>query len=483
MAVDDPAATSGQTIYSEMDAFGDVLGTIPSVNPGPSNAWVGMTWANGELIEFKNVYPSTVPSQFLRINPTTGAIIATVNLPFNGYVIGASFDGTNLWVVQWSPLNVVYRVSLTGALVSQFSPNVSPYSARSCAWDGTNLWVGCDQSSGLTKLVKFSPTGTNLQEWATGSAVGWYMDAEWDPFAPAGGNLIVVDNVGNELLRLNVGVSVTVAEMHASQAVSPDVAEGVAFDGDNLWHNGAYASLGVIWKLDDGFASTPPDLQVTMVPVNPPIMVPAGGGSFSFNASVVNNGPASAFTVWARIKYPDGTYTAPTLGPVTINPPVGTTITRLRNQSIPASYPSGAYTYLGYANTSYTYPAIDSASFPFTKSAVAGTGPMVWDAVCSGEPFPGEVMVSAPASFNLIGAYPNPFNPSTTISFTLPEAQRVTLNVFDISGRQVAQLVNGQRDAGTHRVNFDGSNLSSGVYLYTLSAGQNLTTGKMALVK
>jgi hypothetical protein len=228
----------------------------------------------------------------------------------------------------------------------------------------------------------------------------------------------------------------------------------------------------------------PAALDVNMVPIGAPIVVPAIGGSFSFNASLTRvTGPAAPYVVWIRAKNPNGTYTAPLLGPVTINTPVGITVTRNRNQNIPSTWASGLYTYLGYVNSSFAYPAMDSSSFTFTKSALAGNGPYVWDANCYGELFPGEVAVSSPMAFNLVGASPNPFNPTATISFTLPEASRVTLNVFDVSGRQVAQLVNGLRAAGVHQVTFDGSNLTSGVYLYTLTAGSQTATGKLVLLK
>jgi hypothetical protein len=228
-----------------------------------------------------------------------------------------------------------------------------------------------------------------------------------------------------------------------------------------------------------------PTLDVTMTPLNPPIVVPAQGGSFSFNVSIQRVvGPVAPYTVWARLKNPNGTYTAPTLGPVTINTPVGLTVTRTRNQNVPNTWAAGLYTYLGYANNSFAYPAIDSSSFTWTKTAAAGNGPTVWDAVCSGDLFPGERSVTASIPSGLeLGISPNPFNPTTTISFTLPEASRVTLNVYDVSGRQVAQLVDGLRDAGQHSVTFDGSALASGVYLYRLTAGANSFTGKLMLLK
>jgi hypothetical protein len=90
--------------------------------------------------------------------------------------------------------------------------------------------------------------------------------------------------------------------------------------------------------------------------------------------------------------------------------------------------------------------------------------------------------VTQPEQFNLKSA-PNPFNPSAVLSYELRATSYVSLRVFDTNGRQVAQLVNGLQDAGQHQATFDGSNLSSGVYLYRLTAGLNSATGKMVLLK
>jgi hypothetical protein len=79
--------------------------------------------------------------------------------------------------------------------------------------------------------------------------------------------------------------------------------------------------------------------------------------------------------------------------------------------------------------------------------------------------------------------YPNPFNPRTTMEFTLAEAGFVTLEVFDVSGRRVATLVNGIKSAGRHTVEFGASSLSSGVYSYRLTAGHTVETRKMTILK
>jgi len=91
--------------------------------------------------------------------------------------------------------------------------------------------------------------------------------------------------------------------------------------------------------------------------------------------------------------------------------------------------------------------------------------------------------ISNPEEYTIVENYPNPFNPTTTISYSLVEAGKVSLTVYDLAGRQVAEVVNGLREAGTHEVTFDATGLSSGVYIYQLSADGVRTSGKMMLMK
>jgi len=82
-----------------------------------------------------------------------------------------------------------------------------------------------------------------------------------------------------------------------------------------------------------------------------------------------------------------------------------------------------------------------------------------------------------------ISNFPNPFNPSTTISFVLPEDGYVTLKVYDLLGRAVAELVNGTMKAGSHETMFDASKLPSGVYFYKLDFGGKSISKKFVLTK
>ena len=88
-----------------------------------------------------------------------------------------------------------------------------------------------------------------------------------------------------------------------------------------------------------------------------------------------------------------------------------------------------------------------------------------------------------PTEYNLSQNYPNPFNPSTVISYSIPADGFVSLKIYDILGREVGNLVNEEKLAGTYAVNFDASKLPSGVYIYSLKANDYIKIRKMTLVK
>nr|MBP9095284.1 T9SS type A sorting domain-containing protein [Ignavibacteria bacterium] len=95
-----------------------------------------------------------------------------------------------------------------------------------------------------------------------------------------------------------------------------------------------------------------------------------------------------------------------------------------------------------------------------------------------------EVIIGVPGKFSLSQNYPNPFNPVTKINFELPVNSNVKLAVFDVTGRIIAELISGKLyTAGYHTIEFNGSNLSSGVYFYKLTTNENNSIRKMVLVK
>jgi hypothetical protein len=90
---------------------------------------------------------------------------------------------------------------------------------------------------------------------------------------------------------------------------------------------------------------------------------------------------------------------------------------------------------------------------------------------------------TAPVEFKLNQNYPNPFNPTTTISYSIAKSGKVSLKVYDLLGREVTTLINEDQAAGDYRVTFNAGNLSSGVYFYTMQAGNFSESRKLILLK
>lgn len=86
-------------------------------------------------------------------------------------------------------------------------------------------------------------------------------------------------------------------------------------------------------------------------------------------------------------------------------------------------------------------------------------------------------------NINMIGCYPNPFNFSTSIRFQLDHKTRVKLVIYDFSGKEIKQIIDTQKEAGTHEVIFDGSDLEAGIYIYGISLNNQNFTGKLVLLK
>ncbi|MEI7483563.1 MAG: T9SS type A sorting domain-containing protein [Ignavibacteriota bacterium] len=88
-----------------------------------------------------------------------------------------------------------------------------------------------------------------------------------------------------------------------------------------------------------------------------------------------------------------------------------------------------------------------------------------------------------PSKYTLSQNYPNPFNPTTIISFGLPKSENVSLRIYNSLGKEVATLMNTNLEAGNYKVDFDATNLTSGIYFYKLTAGSNTLSKKMLLIK
>ncbi len=128
------------------------------------------------------------------------------------------------------------------------------------------------------------------------------------------------------------------------------------------------------------------------------------------------------------------------------------------------------------------YPAMQFLYVDPEDAVFAGT---YYDGLFIGNRSATSISVSqkTPDRFFLQQNYPNPFNPSTTISFTIPAAQKVNLNIYNVLGEQVATVINGRLNAGTHTIHWNAGNLPSGIYYYTLKSGSFSQAKAMVLLK
>ncbi len=233
-------------------------------------------------------------------------------------------------------------------------------------------------------------------------------------------------------------------------------------------------------RLED-MANMPPNyVSIGMTPDEEPIVVPPGG-YFTFTGILANqtDQPKNA-DVWVMVDVPGYGLYGPVqrFNNVPLQPEQIISVAGVR-QNIPGSVPAGSYNYLAYSGE---YPAaiFDSAWFEFTvasEGADRNVDGWVLDGWFSN---PDETV---PASIELSKNYPNPFNVSTSITFSLPQECHVSLQVYNLMGQKVATPVDGLFEAGQHNVSWDASNYSSGAYFYKLEVGDKVITKRMTLLK
>ncbi len=213
---------------------------------------------------------------------------------------------------------------------------------------------------------------------------------------------------------------------------------------------------------------------LTLTPHLPPIIIPSQGNGFWYWVEISNHSPFSGTGhYWTEVVLPNGN----TYGPLSVTPktlePWQTFAPGLPfPQWIPAYAPAGTYDFVMHVGI---YPNLIVATDSFEFEKLAGTSTVsvpqsawnvedwrneAWETtgaqVATQEPLPNEFSVSP--------AYPNPFNASISLTVFLPEPAELTVTVYDVLGREVAILANGQHSAGKNRLTFEASGLASGLY-------------------
>jgi FG-GAP-like repeat/Secretion system C-terminal sorting domain len=278
------------------------------------------------------------------------------------------------------------------------------------------------------------------------------------------------------------------------EAPYPDIriVEPADLDGD-----GDLDVIGYAWDDDILFwwellgEPTPPDpVVVTLAPSSPTMIVPRGG-SFSYDLAIdfnLNN-PTLGF-IWSEAVLPNNNSYGPIYSTGFLFAPGMTIDVTGILQTIPMMAPLGGYSFVVNAGPNVGV-SIASDAFLFTVTAAQiGDGfDFANDWTSLGHEriaaaANGETLSATPGDFALLEAYPNPFNPTTTINVALPIAAELNVVVFNTLGQQVAELANGEYSAGTHSLNLDGTSLASGIYFVQATVpGELNAVQKIVLMK
>ncbi len=331
-------------------------------------------------------------------------------------------------------------------------------------------------------------TGTEKDIWAIDidDAGRVYVTQQGDSVTPA--NVLIYDNFDNEPAWASGGVG---TPLQTITLPDPGTARGVAVNEDgsvlyvsNHEANKVYCYVGNPadgYTLYNGFNfnvdSTFIASDTTTVMVGPHGMRYMRGNNLLFVTHDASFQRGSAYE-YGRIYIVD-----PNNGDVldTIN-------VAEWNKSVTGSYNN----YINWKASGYA--SVYSVDFDVNKNVYSqsyyawtvdkwiytGTLPTVDLTITSVK----KVETGIPDKFELSQNYPNPFNPSTTIEFSIPETSTITLQVYNVTGELITNLIkNAEFNAGTYKVTFDASNLASGTYIYKLTSGNSSITKKMILMK
>ncbi len=213
----------------------------------------------------------------------------------------------------------------------------------------------------------------------------------------------------------------------------------------------------------------------------------APGGSVDFDYTITNNdNAATSGDLFFTAKRNETVVAQGVIMSGTL--PAGQSVSGTYTQQVPANAPAGVYTYELHVGRS---PSIktNTSAFPLTVVGSGVAGSEVDWSIADATPWtstatPDPIVASKATPTATIEAYPNPFSEATTLRFSLDEAAPdVRLAVYDVLGREVAVLVDGELDAGMHEVVLDGRDLPNGAYAYRLNVAGTVQTGSLTLLR
>ncbi|MCX6640301.1 MAG: FG-GAP-like repeat-containing protein [bacterium] len=289
------------------------------------------------------------------------------------------------------------------------------------------------------------------------------------------------NNGTNANPRLAAGIFLMTGTM---QAATPGTSrlDVVRWD-NNLTYDLVVGSYDCRLRLFKQAATNLPTPTITLT-LTSSYIIPVSGGTISYTIALNNpNTSAVQFDLWTDMQLPHDIFSPPMIQRTNLQLAPSGNASRNLNINVPGSWEMGAYYYYGYVGNLSTFQLYNSSNFYFVKYPI---GDGVWVSEWSYDGWTEEpameTLAPLPQAVGLAAA-PNPFNPTTIISYDLPEAGSVYLSIFNTSGQKVAELVNGYRTTGNHQVTWEARSVPSGVYFVELRHGSQRSTCKIILTK
>ena len=403
------------------------------------------------------------------------------------------FDGTYMYGGWESGLTCFDIV--TYAVITTIPFPGGMYFPRANAYDPASDHFYCGNFGGM--CYEQDREGNLIRSWPPAPLNAIYGMA-WDDDAPDGPWLWIHDQLtpdyGCNVHQMDPS-TLTYTGFHISLEIpgcENPIAGGMDYSPD--WDpQGMYSTLMILGQgtpdmiagYEMYYVGGQPDLTVNLTPYGTPITIPQWGGEFDFNILLENSGVnPETLDTWTMTTLPDGRIVGPLMGPVNLILLPGETPERDRTQTVPSHAPGGSYNYRAYVGI---YPDVvwDLNGFIFSKMLPPGDFKILgWEN--RGEIFANEqlnIALGPQSDSKLSFAHPNPFNQSVTIAYEIPQAGKVSLKVYDISGREVAMLVEGNVSAGSHILTWNANGLASGVYFCILNNKRNTEIKKIILLK
>ncbi len=258
---------------------------------------------------------------------------------------------------------------------------------------------------------------------------------------------------------------------------------GVIAVGDYAYVADGYAGLKVFDCSNATNIEDPENLSLSIESWSDPTVIGPGGGWFRFHASVINNSESfSYFDAWTEVLLPNGDTFGPLFETDNIFIESGQELQANPFQWVPDFAPAGEYVFYAKVGSYPEATAVDSFDFVKIEDFGAPAHDNGWTATEWFENNSNYLSVNTPSGYN-VESYPNPFNPTTTVTISVPESADIKLGVYDLLGRQVAVLAAGQVTAGYHQFTVDAGNWASGLYFVKFETPAQSFVRKMVLVK